>query len=608
MRIYSNAITTSQGSYSRFDFINGEHPYKELGAHGFVEYEVMMLNKGSVIYFNFELAKEMGLIPDSHPNEMNPELHSKLIETFSIQIINEYDILTKKRIAKKNIKTNKFMATRYLQLQHKSKTGLTSGDGRSIWNGVVQNKNKVWDVSSRGTGVTILSPGASAKNKPLKTGNTETGYGCGQAEIDELVGSAIMSEVLHHKGINTERALCVIDLGKGVGIGVRAGQNLLRPAHAFLYLKQNKQEELKKVVDYFIQRQNLNSKNKISNYQDFLNQFTEDLARFSAFIEENYLFVWLDWDGDNVLMEAGIIDYGSIRHFGACHNKYKYDDVDRYSTNLSEQKYKARLLVKEMNQVVDLVMSGKRKSLSSYDNSASTKLFTDKFKFYSLWFFAEKIGLSKDFLDKKMKSENFVKDLRALKKEFSFWENLKVSKGMVEVADGINHHPLVNMRAFARELPSILTDLKGHYTISDFMKLTQTSYATRKDEKIFYRNEKAFNKMLNLFKKFFKKYQILTSEEKIDAINEKLNQVHPENFLTGNSLIHCVDDILTSYMTTKDSQIVQTTIRKLIDYTQGDKIFQRKRHFLSVNNEQGLNSKKLWDKIVMNLHEYCEDI
>ncbi len=233
MRIYSNALTTSTTTYSRFDEINGEHPYKDLGSHGFVEYEVMMLNKGSVVYFNFELAKEMGLIPENHADEMTAELHAKLLETFSIQIINEYDILTKKRIAKKNIKTNKFMATRYLQLQHKSKTGLTSGDGRSIWNGYLTHKNKTWDISSRGTGVTILSPGASAKNKPLKTGNTETGYGCGQAEIDELVGSAIMSEVLYHKGVNTERVLCVIDLGKGVGIGVRAGENLLRPAHAF---------------------------------------------------------------------------------------------------------------------------------------------------------------------------------------------------------------------------------------------------------------------------------------------------------------------------------------------------------------------------------------
>lgn len=606
MRINSNILTTPESAYSQFDVINGEHPYKDLGSHGYVEYEVMKLNKGQVIYFNFELAKEMGLIAEAHPAEMTEQLHSKVIETFSLQIINEYDILTKKRIAKKNIKTNKFMATRYLQLQHKSKTGLTSGDGRSIWNGFLTHKNKTWDISSRGTGVTILSPGSSAKNTPLKTGNTETGYGCGQAEIDELVGSAIMSEVLYHKGVNTERVLCVIDLGKGVGIGVRAGENLLRPAHAFLYLKQNKQEELKRVVDYFIQRQNSNQSPRIASYQQFLNQFTESLAKFSAFLEENYLFVWLDWDGDNVLMDAGIIDYGSIRHFGACHNRYKYDDVDRYSTNLSEQKHKASLLVKEMNQVVDFILTGKKKALSAYEQTSSTKLFTKQFHFYSLFYFGKKIGLSEKFLHKMMKNKKFLKELKELKKEFFYWENMKVSKGSVEVADGINHHPLVNMRSFARELPNLLTT-KGTFTISDFMKLTITSYATRKDEKTFFKNEKSFKKMLGLFKSFFKKYQVINTSEKLQTVKENLNRTHPENFLTGNSLIHCVDDILTSYNQTKDPSTVQTTIRKIVDYTLGEKLFQRKRHFISVNNEQGLTEKKLWDKIIMNLHEYAEE-
>ena len=52
------------------------------------------------------------------------------------------------------------MATRYLQTQHHNKQGKTSGDGRSIWNGYVKSENLIFDISSRGTGATILSPGA----------------------------------------------------------------------------------------------------------------------------------------------------------------------------------------------------------------------------------------------------------------------------------------------------------------------------------------------------------------------------------------------------------------------------------------------------------------
>ena len=51
------------------------------------------------------------------------------------------------------------MATRYLQLQHEIRQGKTSGDGRSIWNGYLKTKTLTFDISSRGTGATILVPG-----------------------------------------------------------------------------------------------------------------------------------------------------------------------------------------------------------------------------------------------------------------------------------------------------------------------------------------------------------------------------------------------------------------------------------------------------------------
>jgi hypothetical protein len=85
----------------------------------------------------------------------------------------------------------------------------------------------------------------------LRSGNHDHGYGCGMAEIDELFGAAILAEIFHRNGIPTERVLAIIDLGKGVGIGVRAAQNLIRPAHMFLFLKQGKLEPLKRAVDYY---------------------------------------------------------------------------------------------------------------------------------------------------------------------------------------------------------------------------------------------------------------------------------------------------------------------------------------------------------------------
>lgn len=614
MRIGSNISYTTELEYSPFDKIDGDHPYRELGKHGYVDYEVLKLNKGKVVYFNFALAKEMGLISTDHKSEMNVSLHQKLIETFSLQIINEYDILNKKRVAKKNVKPKKYMATRYLQLQHQSKKGLTSGDGRSIWNGFLMNEGVIWDISSRGTGVTVLSPGASIKKKPLKTGNTDTGYGCGQAELDELIGSAIMSEVLHRKGIHTERVLCVIDLGKGVGIGVRAGKNLIRPAHAFLFLKQNRKNELGKVIDYYIKRQIINKKlvslsTAFANqkYDLFLKDYCKRLAKFVAFIEENYIFVWLDWDGDNLLFDAGIIDYGSIRHFGTCHNRYKYDDVDRFSTNLSEQKNKAQLLVKEMIQTVEYLKTSSKTPLRNLNNHSALDLFHTYLKQYSLFYFAQKIGLSNHQIKVCLKDPKLATLLSNLKEDFKFWEDLKTSKGRVKVPDGINYFPLVNMRTVAREFPTLFSQ-NEEFSIYDFVKLAQTQFCKPKDEKIFLQNKNRYLSFFNNYKSLFKKLKIISNSNTLEKVNQRVNQIHPESFLTGNSLIHCVDDIISGYALTHKPDTIQNLIEKLIDYSHGESFFNRQRHFYSLTNKESLTEKKIWDKIVMNLHEYREEI
>src|SRR5687768_1465209 len=101
-----------QGVYSRFDQIDGSHPWKTAVPEGMVEYPTFKLNKGNVFYFNYALAKEMGLLPQDHPHKMNDELEAKLIETFSLQIYNEYDQMVGRKIPAENFKANKYMATR----------------------------------------------------------------------------------------------------------------------------------------------------------------------------------------------------------------------------------------------------------------------------------------------------------------------------------------------------------------------------------------------------------------------------------------------------------------------------------------------------------------
>src|SRR5690606_15637633 len=103
-------------------------------------------------------------------------------------------------------------------------------------------------------------------------------------------------------------------------------------------------QPLKKAFSYLVHRQVQNGHwpQKSVRPKNFLKIVTKEFAEFGALLDFHHVFAWMDWDGDNLLAHAGIIDYGSIRQFGLRHDQYRYDDVDRFSTNLTEQKLKAR--------------------------------------------------------------------------------------------------------------------------------------------------------------------------------------------------------------------------------------------------------------------------
>jgi uncharacterized protein YdiU (UPF0061 family) len=558
MRIKTSALRKSSETeklYSAFESLDGHHPWMEQVPEGFVAYRVRQLNTGKVAYFNFALAKEMGLIDLTHPAEMTETLEQKVIETFSLQIINEYDELTKKRIPAESILPNKFMATRYLQLQHSNKQGKTSGDGRGIWNGTVQHRGITWDVSSRGTGVTCLAPGAVAANRPLKTGGTEFGYGCGLAEIDELLAAAISAETMHLQGIPTERVLCIIDLGKGYGIGVRAGQNLIRPAHLFLYLKQERRDSLKAATDYFIQRQIANKKwhmkSKVgtqASYDEMVEILCDSFARFTAKLDIDYIFAWLDWDGDNVLADAGIIDYGSVRQFGIRHDKYRYDDVERFSTNLNEQRIKARQIVQVFVQMTDYLKTGKRKSLKDFANHSTIAKFNTLFTKYRAERLLYRMGFNQIQRENVIKSKSDVFD--QFDKAFSFLERAKVSPDQIKVADGVNQPPLFNMRSILGILPQFHAQSKSSFQQSSMptqmiFKAILSTFAPAPTVELHEKHEAAIAKFQTLYKELV----ILASgktgpQHTLRGIAKRAICLNSEKRITGNALIEIVEQVL----------------------------------------------------------------
>lgn len=567
----SRKIQESENFYTSFDKLDGQHPWMEKVPDGFVAYRVRRLNAGKVVYFNFVLAKEMGLIAADHPHEMSEELEAKLLGAFSIQIINEYDELNKKRIPADSILPNKFMATRYLQLQHNNKQGKTSGDGRGIWNGTIQHRGLTWDVSSRGTGVTCLAPGAVEANRPLKTGDTEFGYGCGLAEIDELLGAAILAEIMHLQGLNTERVLCTIDLGRGYGIGVRAAPNLLRPAHLFLYLKQDRLPELKAATDYFISRQIANKKWQMkskpgtaASYEEMTEILGDAFASFTAKLDIDYVFAWLDWDGDNVLADAGIIDYGSVRQFGIRHDRYRYDDVERFSTNLNEQRKKARLIVQVFLQLADYLKTQKKKSLRTFDNHPVALKFDKLFIKYRSERLLFRMGFNQIQRDNILKSK--TETFSQFEKVFSYLEGAKVSGAKTKVADGVNHPALFNMRNILGLLPQYYLEHKNFTTTpmaeDTFFKAILSVFGKSKNAKMGLKQRFAIRKFQSLY------IDLVTlaagkgrPENILRGISRRAQSLNSERRITGNALIEIVDVILAE----KKNGLSHDQIQKIVD-------------------------------------------
>jgi len=537
--------------YPHFSHINGRHPFKEFVPEGFVDYSARRLKSGKITYFNFDLAKEMGLISKDHPHTLNSELEREIFQTFNLMIINEYDLEHKIKFSEDDLLPHKYMATRYLQLQHPDKAGRTSGDGRTIWNGTVRHQGKTWDISSCGTGATKLSPACNINKKFYQTGDPAISYGCGLAEVAEGIETLFFSEVLHQNHFQTERILAIIEHEKGLGINVRAHQNLMRPSHFFCHLKQSNYQNLKAVTDYYIHRELENKnwplsqfKNDKEKYRSLARTIAERFAKMSAQFEDEYIFCWLDWDGDNILMDGGIIDYGSIRQFGLFHAEYRYDDVERFSTTILEQKQKARYIVQCFSQISDFLITGKKKSLSQFQKSAEVKLFDQIFEQEKNKNLLQKIGLKKQYQEELLKNQ---KDLVIkFRKAFTHFERAKSKRGVYKVADGINRDAIFCMRDILREMPQLYLSKNQNLNHEEFLDVIKSSYAKRADLKL----TPMRKRQIDRFQRFYNQIVDHLSKKNGEPRNKILlditmrsSVINKFDRITGDSISHIVQKV-----------------------------------------------------------------
>jgi hypothetical protein len=474
------------GPYEAFARIDGRHPYRDAVPGGHVDYRARRRHDGEVAYFNYGLAREMGLLPSSHPDRMLPALRAAILEAFAIVIVNEYDLAHGVRVPARDLLPHPYMATRYLQLQHPGRRGTTSGDGRSVWNGAWRHAGVTWDISSCGTGVTCLCPATAATRRFYKTGSRTASYGCGTASVEEGLAAAVMSEVLHRNGIPTERVLAVIAFPGGFAVNVRAARNLLRPSHLFAPLKQNDLARLRRAVDYAIVRERRNgalasTRADVHGYRAFAEATARAFGRTAAIFEREYVFCWLDWDGDNVLLDGSIVDYGSVRQFGLYHREYRYDDGPRWSTTIPEQKAKARAIVRCFAQITDALVSGQRRPLTAFSRSPLLAVFDAEFAETKDRLLLRHAGFD-------LKTETLLLTrARPLVARFDrahrWFETARSARGRVPVPDGITWDAVYSTRDLLRELPRIYARDPQPLAAEIVLDLAASSYASRADRR-----------------------------------------------------------------------------------------------------------------------------
>ncbi len=599
--------------YDRFRLINGNHDFQKAVPDGAVEYSVRLRKGGTLAYFNYDLAKEMGLIAGDHPKKMNHRLSQTVLNTFGIQIINEYDAMHHTPIPKKTMKPNTFMATRYLQLQHPDKTGRTSGDGRSIWNGQISYRGTTWDVSSCGTGATCLSPAAAIHKKFFKTGDPFVNYGCGYAELDDGMAAALLSEIFYRNAIATERTLAVIAYPKGFSINVRTGTNLLRPSHLFRYLKQGDLEGLRSAVDYFIARQASNGHwskhgSRKKNYVYLAEYIAKRFAQVTAKFESDYLFVWLDWDGDNILMDGGIIDYGSVRQFGLYHHEYRFDDTDRWSTTIPEQKRKARYIVQTFLQLSDFLVTSNKKPIQHFSRHKLLKVFDQEFEHHLCQHLLYKIGLNESHREYLLNNHHDL--VKKFKGVFSYFEKAKSQRGPHRVLDGYTWDAIYCVRDILRELPVHLFGKQSVMTPELFMETIASSYASKQDRRL---TEAKTRKIHEFQKRYWTLVQqtakaFKTTERKmLLELGMRSSIINQYDRITGNAILEVTAKILRERKKLSFDE-TQKVIQDFIQYQKMQPDPEKKKAMNTLNSVEDRQSQQVMHKIMGLVRENRESL
>ena len=216
-------------------------------------------------------------------------------------------------------------------------------------------------------------------------------------------------------------------------------------------------------------------------YRAFAEAVARAFGRAAAIFEREYVFCWLEWDGDNVLLDGSIVDYGSVRQFGLFHREYRFDDGPRWSTTIPEQRAKARAIVRCFAQIAHALIAGRRAPLSAFARDPLLRLFDASFAATRDRLLLRHVGF-----DSKMEDALIARAyplVNRFDRAHRWFETARSARGRVKVPDGITWNAVYSTRDLLRELPAIYASDPTPLAPETILEKAASSYATRSDRR-----------------------------------------------------------------------------------------------------------------------------
>ncbi len=272
----------------------------------------------------------------------------------------------------------------------------------------------------------------------------------------------------------------------------------------------------------------------------------ETFATMAAKFESEYIFCWLAWDGDNILANGGIIDYGSIRQFGLFHHEYRFDDVDRWSTTITEQKEQAKAIIKTFAQIENYINTGKKRPLSAFRKHPELKRFDKIFNETKTRLMLEKTGYTTD--EAIMLMGKHKKVVTTYQNAFTWFERQTRKTGKpYRVADGVTRDVLFSMRDILRELPKHVLKHQRLMTPREFMTAIASSYCSKKDAMPTMQKKRWLERFQSSWMSLVEASSgpaIIQKNAKISKISERCQVINRYARVTGDAICHVGDKVL----------------------------------------------------------------